>query len=261
MRILILFLIVVNGLYCQISLDENFKNINGTIIIFNKEADSSIIFNNKRASTRFSPFSTFKIPNSIIAIETSIIPNINQIITWDHQKYPEEDWWPKTWNDEHNLKSAFKYSVVPIYRHIATMVGIEKMKSYIDAFNYGNKDISSGIDNFWLDGSLKISAVEQIDFLKKFYNNQLSISSRTKNLVKTILVQEQTENYTISAKTGGGYIDQERKIALGWYVGFIEKAENVYFFALNIEGRSFNEIMEPRKEITYSIFKKLGIIQ
>ena len=150
---------------------------------------------------------------------------------------------------------------MPVYRHIATQVGAEKMNSYITAFNYGNKDISSGIDNFWLGKSLKISALEQIDFLKKFYNNELGISPETKKLVKTILIREQTQNYTISAKTGGGYLDDEHKTALGWYVGYIEKAGNVYFFALNIEGKNFNELIEQRIEIANAVFKKLGIIQ
>lgn len=244
----------------QSKLDDNFMNFDGTIVIYNQHSDTYTIFNEKRAATRYSPFSTYKIPHSIIALEMQIVSDTDQVIKWDEEKYPVEDWWPDTWNGEHNLKSAIKYSVVPAYRHIASLIGDEMMRNYVTGFDYGNKDISSGIDNFWLNGSLKISANEQVEFLKKFYQGQLKVSAKTIKLVKNILIQEQTENYKLSAKTGAGYIDQNRNVALGWYVGYLEKSDNVYFFALNIEGQSFDEILKPRIEITKSIFKELGII-
>ncbi len=257
---LLLLLLSASFLSGQSKLDDNFMNFDGTIVIYNQNSDTLTIVNEKRAATRYSPFSTFKIPHSIIALEMQIVSNTEQVVKWDEKKYPVENWWPDTWNGEHNLKSAFKYSVVPVYRHIASLIGGEMMQSYVVSFDYGNKDISSGIDNFWLNGSLQITAFEQIEFLRKFYNGQLKISAKTTKSVKNILIQEQTENYKLCAKTGAGYIDQNRKVALGWYVGYLEKPDNVYFFALNIEGQTFNEIVKPRIEITKSIFKELGVI-
>jgi len=261
MKIIFLMLLsFFSLLFGQTKLDDNFKNFKGTIVVYDQQSDTYTIFNEKRAAIRYSPFSTYKIPNSIIALEMKVVSDTEQIINWDKQKYPVENWWPETWYGEHNLKSAIKFSVVPVYRHIATIIGDEKMKYYIQGFNYGNKDISSGIDNFWLNGSLKISAFEQIEFLKKFFNSRLNISIETTQLVKSILIQEKTERYKLSAKTGAGYIDQDQNLALGWYVGYLEKDDNVYFFALNIEGRSFSEILEPRIDITKSILKELNII-
>ncbi len=256
-----ILLTIFSVAFGQKKIDDSFKNFKGTIVVFDQQSNKYIIHNDKRAATRYSPFSTYKIPNSIIALETQIVSDTEQIIKWDEKKYPMEDWWPKTWLGEHNLKSALRFSVVPAYRHIASLIGIEVMQSFVDSFNYGNKDISSGIDNFWLNGSLRISSLEQVEFLKKFYNNHLKVSARTTKLVKDILVQEQTENYKLSAKTGAGYIDNNRNIALGWYVGYIEKGDNVYFFALNIEGNSFGEILEPRIVITKNVLRKLGIVE
>ena len=256
--VLVVFLFTLFG---QTKLDDNFKNFKGTIVVYDQQSDTYTIFNEKRAATQYSPFSTYKIPNSIIALETKVVSDIDQVVKWDEQKYPAKEWWPKTWDGKHNLKSAIKYSVVPVYRHIANLIGDEKMQSYVIDFDYGNKEISSGIDNFWLNGSLKISALEQIEFLKKFYQGQLMVSPKTTKLVKSILIQEQTENYKLSGKTGAGYIDQGRNVALGWYIGYVEKDDNVYFFALNIEGQSFNEILKPRIEIAKSILKEMGIIE
>ena len=255
--ILLSFISITSG---QNKLDDNFKNFKGTIVIYNQQADSFTVYNEKRAATRYTPFSTFKIPNSIIALETKNISDTEQIIKWDLEKYPVEKWWPKTWHGEHNLKSAIKFSVVPAYRHIACLIGNKKMQKYVTSFKYGNEDISSGIDKFWLSGSLQITAFEQVEFLKKFYKGKLNVSERSIELVKNILIQEETKNYKLSAKTGAGYIDKNRTVALGWYVGYIEKANSVYYFALNIEGASFNEILKPRAEITKSILIELGII-
>ena len=261
MKIIVFFLILSSNLYSQSKPDNRFNGFEGTMVVYDLRSNSYTIFNQKRAATRFSPFSTYKIPNSIIALETKVIENVDQIIKWDKNKYPQENWWPKTWQGEHNLRSAIKYSVVPAYRHLAGLIGKERMQSYLNLFDYGNKDLSSAIDNFWLNGSLKISALEQVEFLKKFYQDQLKISPRTIMLVKSILIREQTENYKLSAKTGAGNIDKDKDIALGWYVGYVEKENNVYFFALNIEGQGFNEILKPRIEITKSILKELGIIE
>ena len=256
-----ILLLPLSAIFGQTQFTQRFQNFEGTIVVYDQNTDSSMIFNQDRAKIRFSPFSTFKIPNSIIALETGIVTDVDQFIKWDGQKYPAQDWWPAAWNGEHNLRSGIKYSVVPLYRHIASQIGEERMKHYVDEFDYGNRDISSGIDNFWLNGSLAISALEQIDFLRKFYPGRLNVSPKTVSAVKSILIQEKTGTYTFSAKTGGGYLDKEQTRALGWLVGYVEKDENVYYFALNIEGRSFDEIREPRIVITKNILKDLGIIQ
>lgn len=238
-----------------------FKGYTGTVVVYDQTGDKFTVHNQKRSKTRFTPLSTFKIPNSIIALECRVIENIDQQYLWDSTKYPFEDWWPPQWHQKHNLRTAIKYSVVPFYRSIASRIGEEKMNVYITRFQYGNMDISSGVDNFWLDGSMSISAMEQVEFLRKFYNHKLAISDSTVNQVKTILVQEQTANYRLSAKTGGGPLNDDPQKALGWYVGYIEKGKDIYFFALNIDGKSVADIKDSRIEIARSVLKELKIIE
>ena len=129
------------------------------------------------------------------------------------------------------------------------------MQKYLKQFHYGDRDISSGVDTFWLVGSMKISALEQIGFLKKFYCEKLGVSTATTAAVKDILIREKNEQYTLSAKTGAGTLGKK---ALGWYVGYLEGGADVWFFALNIEGNSFDEILKPRSEITKAVLRELG---
>ena len=67
----------INNIACgpssQAKLDENFENFSGTIVVYDQKADTQTIFNEERAATRYSPFSTFKIPNSIILLETEVV--------------------------------------------------------------------------------------------------------------------------------------------------------------------------------------------
>nr|AIA13557.1 Penicillin binding protein transpeptidase domain protein [uncultured bacterium] len=132
------------------------------------------------------------------------------------------------------------------------------MKRHVAAFAYGNEDISGGIDNFWLNGGLRISADEQVEFLKKFYAGRLPVSKRSTEIVKDILILEKTPEYTLSAKTGGGSIAEGTYI--GWFVGYVETKGNVYFFATNIEGASYPAIREKRIDVTKLILAELGVL-
>jgi beta-lactamase class D len=138
----------------------------------------------------------------------------------------------------------------------AERVGAEKMKAYVEGLNYGNRDTSGGLTRFWLNSSLRISADEQIEFLKALYREQLPVSKRTFGIFKEIMVLEETPDYKLSAKTGGGPAGEGK--ALGWFVGYLETRGNVYFFATQIEGPNFLAIRDERIRLTRSILKDLG---
>jgi len=132
------------------------------------------------------------------------------------------------------------------------------MNEYIIKFNYGHMDIHpENIDAFWLEVESKINQFEEIDFLKRLYHSQLPISYRTEQIFKKMFIVEQTDNYTIRAKTGLTVRDKSYN---GWYVGYLEANNNVYFFATNISPKyknhkSFNN---KRKNITIDALMQLG---
>ncbi len=132
------------------------------------------------------------------------------------------------------------------------------MASYLTSFNYGNQDISSGIDNFWLNGSLSISAVEQVNFLQRLFEQQLAIKGQTLMLFKQVMLVESTDEYQLFAKTGGGPLSKDS--AIGWYVGMVKTADNSYYFALNLEMPTFKQLQAKRIDIAKAQLKKLGIL-
>ena len=243
-------------------LSRFFEGINGAIVVYDMKNDRYVRYNERRCRERFSPKSTFKIPNSLIGLEAGVIRDAEFVIPWNRGKYPPQDNWNQEpfvhWGRDQTLRSAIKYSVLWYYRELALRVGSHQMKKYVTAFDYGNEDVSGRVDNFWLNNVLKISADEQVEFLKAFYTGRLPVSKRSTEIVKDILVLEKTPTYRLSAKTGGGPIDEG--IYIGWFVGYLESNGSVYFFATNIEGGSYLEIRDKRIELTKQILSALGYL-
>ena len=236
------------------NISKIFEGYNAAFVLYDYNNQTFIKHNPERCAERFLPASTFKIPNSLIGLETGIIKDADFVIPWDSVKT-----WNENWNRDHTLRSAIKFSVVPWYRELARRIGREKSQKYLDLFDYGNKTIGDMQDYYWLDNSLKISADEQITFLKKFYENKLSVSRRSIDIVKEIIIVDSTHSYILRAKTGGG--KKEDSNYIGWYIGYLESNNNIYFFALNIDGPTFEEIAPLRKKFTLEIFNQLEIIK
>ena len=240
-------------------LGKYFRRTKGAFVLYDLKQDRYLRYNRPRCRQRFSPFSTYKIPNSLIGLETGVISDADFLIPWDRQKYPERDNFLPEWNRDHTLRSAFRYSVVWYYRELAKRVGEARMKELVTKLDYGNQDISGGIDRFWLRSSLSISAEEQVEFLKRLYHSQLPVSKRSIEIVKEIMTLEVAPDYKLCAKTGGGPLAEDRY--LGWFVGYVETRDNVYFFALNIDGESYNAIRDRRLDLVKEILTDLGCLR
>jgi len=140
------------------------KNITGCLVLYDLKNNHYSIYNEERAKTPFRPASTFKIPNSMIALETGVIKDEEQMFKWDGEKKLF-----KIWEKDHNLRSGIKNSVVWLYQKIARDIGEERMQHWVNQLDYGNKNIGGGIDMFWLNGDIRITTIEQIEFLKKVH--------------------------------------------------------------------------------------------
>jgi len=260
----LLLLLQVNLAYAEKTTELCIKGSHCTFVLLselntNPEKNSLNMVNKKRAAQRLSPFSTFKITNSLIGLELSLIKNIEQTLTYDKRSYPSQAWWPSVWKlPQYNLSSAFKYSMVPIYRQLANDIGETNMQHYLDRFAYGNQDISSQLDNFWLNGSLKISALEQVDFLQRIYHNQFNLKAESLTALKAVMLVEEMGKTKIYAKTGAGKIADGSM--LGWYVGFVENSQGVHFFAFNVNRDTYAQMKASRVKMAMSHLRKSGII-
>lgn len=228
--------------------------VEGSFALYDRNGKQYIFYNRDRCSERFIPASTFKIVNALIGLDSGVIPDEDYTIRWDgtrHLDIPD-------WDRDHTLKSAFRASVVWYYQELARRVGEERMQRYVDTLDYGNKDIGGGIDRFWLTGRLRISQIEQIVLLQRLYESNLPVSPRAMAIVKDMMIRDQRPGLVVRGKTGLASLDGQD---IGWYVGYIEKGDNVYFFATNIVSASGNpNFPRARIEITEKILKELSIL-
>lgn len=228
--------------------------VEGTFLLYDLNSDRYSGYDLKRVDAAFLPASTYKIINSLIALETRVIKDENETFKWDGK-----DRGVKDWNRDHNLRSAFKYSAVWFYQELARRIGERRMQKYVDAVGYGNRDISGGIDLFWLDGKLRITAKQQIDFIVRLYQNKLPFSQRSMDIVKDIFVLEKTDTYTLRGKTGWAGFGLKENTQIGWFVGYVEREGRPYFFAMNIDIKDPKDT-QWRIAITKKILSELKLI-
>lgn len=231
-------------------------NVRGSIIISDKNQETYYTNSIQEAANSSIPASTFKIPNSIIGLETGVI-NEETIFKWNGEERAFS-----IWEKDLTLKEAFQKSCVPCYQELAREIGVNRMNTYLSKLEFGQMDVNeNNIDNFWLIGESKISPFQQIHFLRKLYKKELDISKSTSQIIKNILIIDQKPSYTLSGKTGLGIDDSGNT---GWFVGYIEKEEKVYYFATKIHQKDQNmpraKFSSLRKDLTMNALKYLEII-
>ncbi len=232
--------------------------VEGSIIIYDASKNKLYEHNIPRNSKAFLPASTFKILNTLVALETGVISDEITIFTWDGIKRKFAGSEVNIWNRDTNLRQAFKNSTIWFYQVLARKIGRERMQKFINKVDYGNQQIgtSENIDKFWLEGPLKITPKQQIEFLQKLQSGKLPFSQRNLNLLKDIMIVEQTPNYTLRAKTGWV---ASKNPNTGWFVGYLEQNNTVYFFATNINITN-PKLAAARIKITRRCLKILGLL-
>src|SRR5450631_3474220 len=188
------------------------------------------------------PASTFKIPNSLIALETGVVGDPDKdVFKWDGVARSIE-----AWNKDHTMRSAIAASAVPDYQELARWIGQQRMQKYLDLFEYGNRDIGGGIDQFWLTGNLRIDPVQQIDFVDRLRRGVLPVGKRSQELVRDILPVTKVGDGTIRAKSGllGA---EPGKPSVGWMVGWTEKGNTQTVFAMNMDCKEPRHIADRMK--------------
>ena len=226
----------------------------GTFVAYKVDDYLIIASDRQRSGEGKLPASTFKIPNSLIALETGVVQDPDKdVFKWDGVKRPIE-----AWNRDHTMRSAIAASAVPVYQEIARRIGEERMQKYVDLFEYGNRDIGGGIDQFWLTGNLRINPVQQVDFVDRLRRGVLPISKRSQDLVRDILPVIKVSEAIIHAKSG--LLGAERgEPSLGWMVGWAEKGGAQTVFALNMDCREPRHIAD-RMTLTQTCLRDIGAI-
>jgi len=234
---------------------KSFAGNNGAIVIIDCTSEKVYDFFPAASSEMLAPCSTFKIWNTLIGLECGLISKPEEkFYFWDGKKRSIEDW-----NQNLTLKEAFKVSCVPAFKDLAKKIGLENMKIWIDKISFGNKNISAGIDCFWLpqeDGNeIKITPLEQAKLLAKFINKQLPFSEKSEKILKELMKEKETIHGIFYGKTGSA-ADSSGNYTLGWFIGFVESQGETFAFACAIKGK----MGKDARAIMEAILSKQGLL-
>jgi beta-lactamase class D len=231
------------------------EQVSGTIALFDS-ADGKLSCSDVALCTRATiPASTFKIAHSLIALETGVVEDAETVLPWDGTTYPVAEW-----NHNNTLRTAVRVSCAPCFQGVARKIGSERMQDWLVKLGYGNHDISGSIDHFWLSGGLRISPVEQIDFLRRFDSGKLPIASRTAETVRDIITLDVGQSHILRGKTGLSQPPDFPELA-AWFVGWLELGERRVFFATLINGAAKAVDVKPvRRRITERVLRALQLL-
>lgn len=233
-------------------LSSYFKEYDGSFVLLDLESGHYQVYNDANSKKRVSPDSTYKIISSLVGLETEVVTNENAQMEWDGTIYPFEQW-----NKDQTLTSATINSVSWYFQKVDSLVGKTRIESYLKQMGYGNVDLSGGINEFWLESSLKISPIEQVKILEKLYTYELPFSRRNIDIVKKTIKLSDQDKITLYGKTGTGIVNGNQ--LNGWFVGFVESKGKVFAFATNIQGKVWTD-GATAKNITLSILKDKNIL-
>lgn len=225
--------------------------VDGTSVIESTATGQRYVHNDARADQAFTAASTFKVLNTLIALEEGAIAGADEIIPWDNTRYEIEDW-----NRDQTLKSAFRVSCVWCYQWLAQRVGAASYPRHIHRARYGRLQEPFNGTEFWLDGSLTISAEQQIDLLKRVVERSLPYRASSYDTLKTVMLTEASEDYRLYAKTGWA---ARSTPGTGWYIGYVELTEDTWLFALNIDTRGATDL-PLRQQIALGALRAKGIL-
>ena len=228
-----------------------FGEYEGSFVLYDLGNDAWSIHDKEHATLRIAPNSTYKIYDALFGLEEGVITPENSFIAWNGESYPFE-----AWNADQTLQSAMNSSVNWYFQTVDEQLGSSSVYNYIQEIGYGNENMNGDFSTYWMESSLEISPIEQVKLLTQLQNNSFGFASENVNAVKDAICLSSSDAGTFYGKTGTGRVDGQD--VNGWFVGFVETADNTYFFATNI-GANSDATGGKATEITMSILSDMNI--
>lgn len=214
---------------------DPFDGLKTCFLLYNvKTASFEKVIGEEACRERLSPCSTFKVPLAVMAFDSGVLKDENQVLKWDGQKNER----PEV-NQDHNAKTWMRDSVVWFSQRLTPKIGKKKLQKYLDGFDYGNRELSAGLLTAWLTSAalqkgLQITAYEQVEFMRKLWAGTLPVTARSQQLTRDITKLEVSpKGFELHGKTGSGFTDGKQTLNLGWFIGHLQKGDQEYIVVAN----------------------------
>jgi beta-lactamase class D len=231
----------------------------GTMVVHDRSANTMVVIGEERAARAYSPSSTFKIPNTLIALEMGAVQSMSEVFAYAGDPFlvDGKPFLPDICNGDISLDVALRNSCIPVYQQIAQRVGAKAYNESLTAFDYGSGEVNEdNLTEFWLNGDLVLSALDQVAFLDGLVSGDLPVSEENVGHMANALAVDVPGNAGVYAKTGYVFTSDP---ARGWYVGWVKRENRIVTFALNLD------IVRPdhtkaRQTIAFDVLRELGVL-
>lgn len=215
----------------SVDMSDCFHGMSGCAVRYRPEEKRYFIYNEAMAGQEVSPCSTFKIVSALLGLYNGVVEDASSTMDYSGAEYPRPEW-----NGDLTLQEAFQTSCIWYFRQIIDKVGREETERELKELSYGNGDVSEweggntnpqeDLNGFWLNSSLKISPLEQVDVLAKIFEGESIYSEEDIETLKEIMLVEDGGQRRIYGKTGSGGNGE------AWFVGFTEAGGEREYFAV-----------------------------
>jgi len=234
-----------------------------SFLAHNSETLASCVLEDSDLETQYGPWSTFKIPNLLIALETGVVDGLEAERAWDQQRRPAANYWPDDWRRDQTLESAFRRSAAWYFQDVVVDVGVQQYRMIMDDWSYGNAAAPDNSDTFWLDRTLRISVSEQVEFLSHLLSGSFDVAPESLEALTMASLDRSTNGFRLHGKTGSGPLvpgDFSRPFE-GWYVGWVARnGLKPIPFALYAQAATYGEIRDFRRQFAIRMLIECGYL-
>lgn len=205
--------------------DDLFHGTEGCAVVYDRNGDRYTAYNREKITRRLPPCSTYKICSALNALDLGLIQPQSSTLPWDGTQYGNP-----SWNRDQDLPYAMRASTNWYFQQLDRMAGIRQLAGFYEKIGYGNQTLGRDASAYWNGSALRISPLEQVELLSRLHRNAYGFRAENLQAVFDSIRLSSVDGAVLYGKTGTGSLDGQN--IAGWFIGFVERGDNVYFFAV-----------------------------
>jgi bla regulator protein BlaR1 len=218
---------------------------------------ATVVINRPLAELRLTPASTFKLLIALAGLESGVIPDAHTVLRWNGRLQPMT-----AWNRDHDLTSAMRTSATWYFEDVLDRLDPGAVQQLLQRLRYGNQDARGSWRRFWIDGQLRISAVEQAGALARMLSGESGASERSLQLLAEVTELgrsgEGAGEGVLYGKTGTANIDGG---TVAWLVGHVQRGPRRFSYATVMLAPEADgpQLQQTRRGITEALLARHGV--
>jgi beta-lactamase class D len=176
------------------------------------------------AQDAFLPCSTFKLPHALVALDTGVIAPGKDRRRCDPRECHSA-------HGELDLAGAIRESCISYFRQTARAIGPARMAAGLAKLGYPATGTLEPLDGFWLTGGMRITAEQQLRWIRRFFTEPLPVKAEHLAVVRATTRRAPAGDCLVEGKTGAS------RDGVGWFVGQVTREGRPFWVTVLLRGK------------------------